>query len=90
MLLYVHNCCRLISPLFMGYLIAFFMGNPYNHSEQEAYLYATGLAVSLIIIVLVFHPAQFYYFQSSLKLRVACCSLIYNKVCSNLVIFLNS
>lgn len=64
----------------MGYLIAYFMDNPYNHTEQDAYLFATGLALSLIIIVLVFHPAQLFYFQSSLKLRVASCCLIYNKV----------
>lgn len=65
----------------MGYLIAYFMDNPYNHAEQDAYLFATGLALSLIMTVLVFHPAQLYYFQSSLKLRVASCSLIYDKVC---------
>lgn len=64
----------------MGYLIAFFMTNPYDHSERDAYLFATGLAVSLIVIVLVFHPAQLYYFHTSVKLRVACCSLIYEKV----------
>lgn len=71
---------RLVSPLLMGLLISYFMDNPYNHTEQDAYLFATGLALTLIMIVLVFHPAQLYYFQSALKLRVACCSLIYSKV----------
>lgn len=78
----INDMCyfRLVSPLLMGYLIAYFMDNPYNHTEQDAYLLATGLALSLIITVLVFHPAQLYYVECSVKMRVACCSLIYAKV----------
>lgn len=64
----------------MGYLIAFFMTNPYEHTEQQAYLFATGIAALQIVLVLVFHPTQLFFFESALKLRVASCSLIYKKV----------
>ncbi|CRL07776.1 CLUMA_CG020730, isoform A [Clunio marinus] len=74
--------CSLISPLLMGYLIAYFTNNPYEHTEQQAYFFATALAVSLILIVLVFHPAQLFYLETGVKLRVACCSLIYKKILS--------
>lgn len=72
----------------MGYLIAYFMSNPYEHTEQQAYLFATGIAVLQIVLVLVFHPTQLYFFESSLKLRVACCSLIYKKVLILIQIFI--
>jgi ATP-binding cassette subfamily C (CFTR/MRP) protein 4 len=64
----------------MGYLIAYFMTNPYEHTEEQAYLFAIGIAVLQIVLVLAFHPVQLYFFQSALKLRVASCSLIYKKV----------
>lgn len=64
----------------MGNLIAYFMSNPYEHTEQQAYLFATGLAMLQILLVLAFHPMQLFFFETSLKLRVASCSLIYKKV----------
>jgi ATP-binding cassette, subfamily C (CFTR/MRP), member 4 len=70
----------MLSPLLLGYLISYFTTNSLDIDEQQAYLIATGLSLSLIITVLVFHPAQLYYAQSSLKMKIACCSLICKKV----------
>lgn len=71
---------RLSSPLFLGYLIAYFTSNPYESSTQDAYLFAGGLILGQFITLFLFHPFMLYIFQTAMKLRIACCSLIYDKV----------
>lgn len=57
------------------------MGNPSGFTEGDAYLIATGIALTLVIPVLIFHPFMLFLFQQGMRLRIACCSLIYSKVC---------
>lgn len=56
------------------------MDNPNGFTTQEAYLVATGLALTLVIPILLFHPFNLYLFEQGMKLRISCCSLIYKKV----------
>lgn len=48
--------------------------------KDEAYLYATGVVFVSFINVLVLHPYMMAVMHVGMKMRVACCSLIYRKV----------
>lgn len=61
-------------------MIAFFGSNPYESTRQDAFLFAGGLVFAQFVTVLVYHPLMLYAFETAMKLRVACCSLIYDKV----------
>lgn len=71
---------RLSNPLLLGLLISFFMGNPSEFTEGDAYLIATGIALTIVVPILIFHPFMLFLFKQGMRLRIACCSLIYSKV----------
>ena len=71
---------RLANPLLLGLLIGFFTDNPNQFSERDAYLIATGIALTIILPTLFFHPFMLFLFEEAMKLRISCCSLIYSKV----------
>lgn len=71
---------RLANPLLVGLLIGYFIDNPHNFSHNDAYLIATGICLTLLMPVLFFHPFMLFLFKQGMKLRIACCSLIYTKV----------
>jgi ATP-binding cassette subfamily C (CFTR/MRP) protein 4 len=64
----------------LGLLIGYFTSNPHNFSTDDAYLIATGIVLTLILPLLFFHPFMLFLFDEAMKLRIACCSLIYTKV----------
>lgn len=72
---------RLALPLCLGNLVTYFAPNQQDINKNEAYLYATGIVLCSLLPVLTFHPFIMFIFQVGLKLRVACCCLIYEKVC---------
>jgi ATP-binding cassette subfamily C (CFTR/MRP) protein 4 len=76
---------RLTNPLLLGLLIGFFTHNPHNFSTNDAYLIATGIVLTLILPLLFFHPFMLFLFDEAMKLRIACCSLIYTKVMVGLI-----
>lgn len=49
-------------------------------SLTEAYLYATGIVLSTLMPLFLFHPMQLFYFETSMKIKVACTALIYEKI----------
>lgn len=71
-----------MSPLCLAQLILYFTPDP-NISKTitttEAYLYAGGIILSSLTAVMFQHPYLFSVQHLGLKLRVACCSLIYRK-----------
>ena len=71
---------RLANPMLLGLLIGFFTSNPHNFSNNDAYLIATGIVLTLGLPLLFFHPFMLFLFEEGMKLRIACCSLIYSKV----------
>lgn len=79
---------RILQPLILGYLILYFMDNPHKHTETDAYLFATGVVLTTLLPIIIFHPFIFFVFQCAMKVRVACCSLIYEKVISLIWCFL--
>lgn len=66
-------------PLFLGCLVGYFAADQTTISESEAYCYALGIVVCMLVPVLTFHPFIFYIFQVGTKLRLALSGLIYRK-----------
>lgn len=73
----VFSICRVLQPVFLGRLLRY-----YNTKEVDtfhAYLYATGIILCSAVNVFVIHPYMMAILHMGMKIRVACCSLIYRK-----------
>lgn len=46
---------------------------------EEAYFFASGIVVCSLINVAVIHPCMMTVLEIGMKMRIACCSLIYRK-----------
>ncbi|KAI4497436.1 hypothetical protein M0802_007447 [Mischocyttarus mexicanus] len=68
---------RVLQPLFLGYLLRYY--NTAEISKYEAYLYAIGVILCSTINIFVVHPYMMAILHMGMKMRVACCSLIYRK-----------
>ncbi|XP_008188570.1 multidrug resistance-associated protein 4 isoform X1 [Acyrthosiphon pisum] len=72
---------RVSQPLFIGGIISYF--NP-NDSDKVDLAYALicafGLAFSIFISIILYHAAQIEILHCGMKIRVACCSIIYRKL----------
>ncbi|KAK4880755.1 hypothetical protein RN001_008901 [Aquatica leii] len=72
-------CFRVTQPILLGQLVAYYM-NDYEHlTQRDLYLYAAGVVGCSLIIVFVTHPYMMGILHVGMKMRVACCSLIYRK-----------
>ncbi|XP_044727627.1 ATP-binding cassette sub-family C member 4-like isoform X2 [Chrysoperla carnea] len=69
---------RMLQPLALGKLISYFEATP-KVSEQEAYFYAGGVVACSFFYVISIHPYMLGMLHIGMKMRVACCSLIYRK-----------
>lgn len=70
---------RLLQPIALGQLIAYYIPNQTTISEKEAYLYAGAVVLCSLLNVFVTHPYMMGALHLGMKLRVACCSLVYRK-----------
>lgn len=43
-------------------------------------MYATGIVLCTVLPLIIFHPMQLFYFESSMKMKIGCTALIYDKV----------
>lgn len=72
---------RLVQPICLAGLIAYFAkSEDYPVTRTQAYLYASGIALSTFVLVVTFHPFVLYMYTTLCKVRVACRGLIYRKV----------
>ncbi|XP_014208188.1 probable multidrug resistance-associated protein lethal(2)03659 [Copidosoma floridanum] len=69
---------RVLQPQFLAYLLKYFTGSG-NVSLNEAYLYALGVILCSALNVFVIHPYMMAILHMGMKMRVACCTLIYRK-----------
>jgi hypothetical protein len=76
------DCDRLSQPLFLGRLVRHFSAAEAETAitVEEAYIYAAGVVLCSALNVIVIHPYMMAIFHMGMKIRVACCSLIYRKV----------
>ncbi|PNF14801.1 putative multidrug resistance-associated protein lethal(2)03659 [Cryptotermes secundus] len=72
---------RLSQPLLLGRLVRHFSAAESDASItiEEAYIYAAGVVLCSALNVIVIHPYMMAIFHMGMKIRVACCSLIYRK-----------
>lgn len=70
---------RIAQPIVLGQLIAYFAVGQTDIPQSDAYLYAAGVVGCSLLNVLFTHPYMLGVFHLGMKMRVACCSLIYRK-----------
>lgn len=79
-LLLFHRICQ---PLFLGGLVTYFSQNQNSVTKEGAYYCAAGIILCSLIPVAAFQPFTMIIVQIGMRIRVACCSLIYKKVTDN-------
>ncbi|XP_015517778.1 probable multidrug resistance-associated protein lethal(2)03659 isoform X1 [Neodiprion pinetum] len=74
---------RITQPLMLAGLLRYYRSDNVNGSKMskdEAYLWAGGIILCSTLNFLVIHPCMLGIMHTGMKIRVACCSLIYRKV----------
>lgn len=66
----------------LGYLIAFFTDNPYQHTKRHAYAIASGIILTQLGQVFLYYPYKYFAYVESIKLKAAFSTLIYEKILS--------
>lgn len=73
---------RVVQPYILGLLIWHF--DPRAESTQsEAYLYASGVIITAILITFITHHCYLGLMEIGMRVRIASSSLMYRKVISN-------
>lgn len=70
---------RLVQPLCLGGLVAYFVPNQTQISSDDAYMYASGIVLTTAFMIVTFHPFILYILKTACKLRLGCGGLIYRK-----------
>jgi len=75
-------CDRLSQPLLLGRLVRYFSESNSDGTItlEEAYFYAAGVVLCSGLSIFAIHPYMMGIIHMGMKIRVACCSLIYRKV----------
>ncbi|KYN18669.1 hypothetical protein ALC57_09015 [Trachymyrmex cornetzi] len=68
---------RVLQPLLLGQMLLYF--NTTDVDKSYAYGYAVGVILCSALNVFVIHPYTIGMLHMGMKIRVACCSLIYRK-----------
>ena len=69
----------MIQPLLLGGLIRYFTPES-TVTKTDAYLYAGGVSFCAFVLAVAHHPYFFGVQRIGMKMRIACCSLLYRKV----------
>ncbi|CAL7941040.1 unnamed protein product [Xylocopa violacea] len=68
---------RVLQPIFLGQLLQYY--STVAMTKNDAYLYATGVILCSALLIFVIHPYMMGILHMGMKMRVACCTLIYRK-----------
>ncbi|KAL1513345.1 hypothetical protein ABEB36_002766 [Hypothenemus hampei] len=79
LVLFISEAIRMAQPIFLGQLLSFYTPNKTDISLEQAYYYAAGVVLCSLSNVLISHPYMMGVLHLGMKMRVACCSLIYRK-----------
>ncbi|KAF5283708.1 hypothetical protein FQR65_LT13743 [Abscondita terminalis] len=71
-------CFKVSQPILLGQLVAYYL-NDYNLPPNGLYWYAAGVVGCSLMGVLIKHPYLMAAEHLGMKMRIACCSLIYRK-----------
>lgn len=72
---------RMFVPIMIGGLLTYF--NPEESKQTDvvhAYIYASGLTISMLGSLFIYHFVTIEMTHSGMKFRIACCVTIYRKV----------
>uniref|UniRef100_A0A670I692 ATP binding cassette subfamily C member 4 n=1 Tax=Podarcis muralis TaxID=64176 RepID=A0A670I692_PODMU len=76
----IEETLKLIQPIFLGMIIAYFENSGSDVALKYAYASAAALSVCTLVLA-ISHHLYFYHVQrAGMKLRVAMCHMIYRKV----------
>ncbi|CAH1736130.1 unnamed protein product [Aphis gossypii] len=79
-LAFVEIVLRMSQPIFIAGLLEYFNPDKSNTKGlNHAYYYASGLLLNMLANILLFHYSQMEMGRLGMKIRVACCSVIYKK-----------
>ncbi|XP_044752072.1 probable multidrug resistance-associated protein lethal(2)03659 isoform X2 [Coccinella septempunctata] len=78
-ILAVSESIRILQPIAIGRLLDFYSPSNTEITKDDAYIYAGAVVLCSLINVLVVHPYMLGVSHLGMKLRIACCSLIYRK-----------
>lgn len=68
-------------PLLVGGLLSYFNPDDSNITDlRYAYMYASAILFSLLTTMILKHSSIAKNLQCAMKMRVACCSIIFRKV----------
>ncbi|XP_076255687.1 putative multidrug resistance-associated protein lethal(2)03659 isoform X3 [Rhynchophorus ferrugineus] len=79
LILFISEAIRMSQPIFLGQLLQFYSPNDVDVSKNEAYMYAGGVVFCSLVNILIVHPYMMGAIHLGMKLRIACCTLIYRK-----------
>lgn len=71
--------CRIDSPVYLERLVKYWNPSQSAIKTEEAYFFAFGIFFCSFVSVLVVHPYMMGILHVGMKVRIACCSLIYRK-----------
>ncbi|XP_014214767.1 probable multidrug resistance-associated protein lethal(2)03659 [Copidosoma floridanum] len=70
---------RIAQPIILAYLLRYFSGQ-HDMEKSEAFIWGSGIVIELLLECLTYHPIMYAMMHIGMKIRVACCSLIYRKL----------
>lgn len=76
---------RTLQPIFQGLVIKYFNGDDTKEvpTRDEVLCYAAGLILTTLGITFIMHHSNLGAQQIGMRIRIACCSLVYRKVSPN-------
>ncbi|XP_025406860.1 probable multidrug resistance-associated protein lethal(2)03659 [Sipha flava] len=78
--IFIEVILRMSQPILIGGLISYFNSNESNtNNKGHAYFYASGLLLTILINIFLFHLSLNELIYCGMQMRVACCSVIFKK-----------
>ncbi|CAI6363520.1 unnamed protein product [Macrosiphum euphorbiae] len=78
--MFIETMLRMTQPLLIGGLLAYFNnGGPNIIDSKHAYMYAFGLLLNMLATIVLYQYSRLEMLHIGMKIRVACCSIIYKK-----------
>lgn len=84
LLLIMSTALRIMQPVLQGWILGYFGSHRNLTTRDKALLHAGILILINFVIIFIIHHTNMQTKRIGMRVRVACCSLIYRKVCLHL------